>query len=42
MLGRYGERGRKKQYDADFGDEEDHCPVAEIFVTDEEAEAMMP
>jgi len=41
MLGRYGERGRKKQYDGDFGDEE-HCPVAEIFVTDEEAEAMMP
>jgi hypothetical protein len=41
MLGRYGERGRKKQYDGDFGDE-DHCPVAEIFVTDEEAEAMMP
>ena len=41
LLGRYGERGRKKQYDGDFGDE-DHCPVAEIFVTDEEAEAMMP
>ncbi|KIW28519.1 uncharacterized protein PV07_08178 [Cladophialophora immunda] len=41
MLGRYGERGRKKLYDGDFGDE-DHCPVAEIFVTDEEAEAMMP
>jgi len=41
MLGRYGERGRKKLYDGDFGDEE-HCPVAEIFVTDEEAEAMMP
>ncbi|KIW69735.1 hypothetical protein PV04_05593 [Phialophora macrospora] len=41
MLGRYGERGRKKQYDGDFGDE-DHCPVAEIFVTDEEAQAMMP
>lgn len=41
MLGRYGERGRKKRYDGDFGDE-DHCPVAEIFVTDEEAEAMMP
>ena len=41
MLGRYGERGRKKQYDGDFGDEE-HCPVAEIFVTDEEAEAMLP
>ncbi|KAI1608643.1 hypothetical protein EDD37DRAFT_192623 [Exophiala viscosa] len=41
MLGRYGERGRKKQYDGDFGDEE-HCPVAEIFVTDEEADAMMP
>jgi len=41
MLGRYGERGRKKQYDGDFGDD-DHCPVAEIFVTDEEAEAMMP
>jgi hypothetical protein len=41
MLGRYGERGRKKQYDGDLGDE-DHCPVAEIFVTDEEAEAMMP
>ncbi|KEF62057.1 uncharacterized protein A1O9_00029 [Exophiala aquamarina CBS 119918] len=41
LLGRYGERGRKKQYDGDFGDD-DHCPVAEIFVTDEEAEAMMP
>lgn len=41
LLGRYGERGRKKQYDGDFGDEE-HCPVAEIFVTDEEAEAMLP
>ncbi|OAP58984.1 hypothetical protein AYL99_06281 [Fonsecaea erecta] len=41
MLGRYGERGRKKLYDGDFGDE-DHCPVAEIFVTDEEAQAMMP
>lgn len=41
MLGRYGDRGRKKQYDGDFGDEE-HCPVAEIFITDEEAEAMMP
>ncbi|EXJ59601.1 hypothetical protein A1O7_03747 [Cladophialophora yegresii CBS 114405] len=41
MLGRYGERGRKKQYDGDFGDE-DQCPVAEIFVTDEEAQAMMP
>jgi hypothetical protein len=41
MLGRYGERGRKKQYDGDLGDE-DRCPVAEIFVTDEEAEAMMP
>ncbi|KIX06817.1 uncharacterized protein Z518_04793 [Rhinocladiella mackenziei CBS 650.93] len=41
MLGRYGPRGRKKQYDGDFGDE-DQCPVAEIFVTDEEAEAMMP
>ena len=40
MLGRYGERGRKKQYDGDFGDE-DHCPVAEIFVTDEEANSMM-
>jgi hypothetical protein len=41
LLGRYGERGRKKQYDGDFGDD-DYCPVAEIFVTDEEAEAMMP
>jgi len=41
LLGRYGGRGRQKQYDSDFGDE-DHCPVAEIFVTDEEAEAMMP
>ncbi|KIW11637.1 hypothetical protein PV08_10939 [Exophiala spinifera] len=41
MLGRYGDRGRKKQYDGDFGDEE-HCPVAEIFITDEEAEAMIP
>lgn len=42
MLGRYGRGGwRKKEYDADFGDEE-HCPVADIFVTDEEAEAMMP
>ncbi|KAJ9604122.1 hypothetical protein H2200_011645 [Cladophialophora chaetospira] len=41
MLGRYGERGRKKQYDGDFGDE-DQCPVAEIFVTDEEANLMLP
>ncbi|KAG9773792.1 hypothetical protein ABEF93_001689 [Exophiala dermatitidis] len=41
MLGRYGDRGRKRQYDGDFG-EQDYCPVAEIFVTDEEAEAMMP
>ena len=44
LLGRYGGRnigGRKKQYDDDFGDEE-QCPITEIFVTDEEAEAMMP
>lgn len=41
LLGRYSDRGRKKQYDGDFGDD-DYCPVAEIFVTDEEAEAMMP
>lgn len=40
-LGRYTDRRRRKQYEGDFGDD-DHCPVAEIFVTDEEAEAMMP
>lgn len=43
LLHRYAGRrgGRRKQYDADFGDEEEACQVAEIFVTDEEAEAMM-
>ena len=39
LIGRGG--GRRKQYDADFGDDEDGCQVAEIFVTDEEAEAML-
>jgi hypothetical protein len=43
LVGRYGgsRGGRRKNHDADFGDEEDGCQVAEIFVTDEEAEAMM-
>lgn len=40
MIGRYGGRGRRKQYDGDFG--EDEVEVAEIFITDEEAAAMMP
>ncbi|RMZ84180.1 hypothetical protein DV738_g593, partial [Chaetothyriales sp. CBS 135597] len=41
LLGRFG--GRKKQYDADFGyedDDDEACQVAEIFVTDEEVAAM--
>ncbi|RMZ74979.1 hypothetical protein DV737_g5562, partial [Chaetothyriales sp. CBS 132003] len=41
LIGRFG--GRKKQYDSDFGnddDEEEACQVAEIFVTDEEVAAM--
>jgi hypothetical protein len=49
MLGRYGYgpdggRRRKKMHDADFDDEMDGeaVPVAEIFVTDEEAMAMLP
>ena len=42
MIGRYSGRGaRRKQFDADFGDD-DGPEVAEIFVTDEEAEMMMP
>jgi hypothetical protein len=41
MIGRYGgSRGRRKQYDGDFG--EDDVQVVEVFVTDEEAERMMP
>jgi len=45
LLHRYsygGGGGRRKQYDGEvFGDEE-HVEVVEVFVTDEEAEAMMP
>jgi hypothetical protein len=39
MVSRYS-RGRRKQYDGDLG--EDDVEVAEIFVTDEEANNMMP
>lgn len=39
MISRYS-RGRRKQYDGDMG--EDDVDVAEIFVTDEEANNMMP
>lgn len=39
MIGRYS-RSRRKQYDGDLG--EDDVEVAEIFVTDEEANRMMP
>lgn len=38
--GGYGSRGRRKQHDGDFGDED--VQVVEVFVTDEEAAAMMP
>ena len=39
MVSRYS-RSRRKQYDGDLG--EDDVEVAEIFVTDEEANKMMP
>lgn len=39
MISRYS-RSRRKQYDGDLG--EDDVEVAEIFVTDEEANNMMP
>ena len=38
--GGYGSRGRRKQHDGDFGDED--VQVVDVFVTDEEAAAMMP
>lgn len=39
LVSRYS-RSRRKQYDGDLG--EDDVEVAEIFVTDEEANKMMP
>ena len=39
LLGRYAGRGRRR-HDGDFGEDDVH--VVDVFVTDEEAAAMMP